>query len=611
VSVPRSTARISPQTLWTIVVFVVAAGLFTPSLTHEFVFDDDIEIVRNEHIRSLENLPEIFSTTVWTGGGRETYLYRPLAITSYAVNYALAGLEPWSFHLVNVLLHGMIAALVFVLGRQWRLSSFAAGMGALFFALHPVHVEAVAAVAGRKELLAALFTLAMVLSHPWATRRRWPAALVPAAAYGAAMLSKEVGVVGLGLVVAQDLFLGQDRGATDVTKRRMAMYAAYAGLLSAYLVARTAVVGGLGLAEVPFIDNPAAHAPTTARVVTAIGVVGRGLALLVAPVTVSPDYSYDVIPVADTVFAGWFVITVVVFGFTGALLYRFRTQRPLWILAASWYGLSLFPASNVLVPTGTIFGERLLYLPSVAFALAFGAGLAAVRARTRSRTVTAAAVLLMAALGFRASSYLTHWSDDTALFQHAVRSVPTSAKAQYALGNVLFVDGRSEEAIPYLRTAVEIYPRYYLALVRLADIYREREEFARAHAYADSALVVTSKDAEVLYGKARVLRDQGRVAEATDYWLRTIEVDPAHAGALSDLGALALMQGDPGGAVRYLERAVDADSGMASAWYNLGLTYRSVGDSVRARSAFEQFLRTTDSRYEAQAAEVRRQLGLP
>ena len=71
------------------------------------------------------------------------------------------------------------------------------------------------------------------------------------------------------------------------------------------------------------------------------------------------------------------------------------------------------------------------------------------------------------------------------------------------------------------------------------------------------------------------------------------------------------MRGDANDAVRYLERAVHADAEMASAWYNLGIAYRSIGDSVQSRSALEQFLRYADSRYEAQVAEVRRQLGLP
>src|SRR3972149_5394530 len=224
--------------LWEAVVVLLAIGLYAHTVGFGWVYDDEIEVVANVYIRSLASIPEMFTTTAWAGAGVETYLYRPLPLVTYAVNHALFGLAPWSYHLVNVLLHALASVFVFRLARSWRLSMTAAGIAAVLFAVHPLHVEVVASVFGRKDLLAAGLTLGMMLSHRSAVARggAWRVVL-PILAYGGALLSKEVGAVGVALVLAQDWLAPAERdGRSPARDRRLlGLYLAYVLVLLAYL----------------------------------------------------------------------------------------------------------------------------------------------------------------------------------------------------------------------------------------------------------------------------------------------------------------------------------------------------------------------------------------
>lgn len=168
-------------------IFVSCWLVYANSLDGQFVFDDTSIILNNPLIRSLSlsNIQHIFGSHYWQAAAGRGGLYRPLAILSYAWNYAAGGLSPFGYHFVNVLLHSMNAALVFAIVRElFGDFSFAVWSG-LLFALHPIRTEAVSYVAGRAESLAALFFLVAW----WLDLRR--KTLLAVAAFVLAALTKE------------------------------------------------------------------------------------------------------------------------------------------------------------------------------------------------------------------------------------------------------------------------------------------------------------------------------------------------------------------------------------------------------------------------------------
>jgi hypothetical protein len=181
-----------------LVVFVVAVSLYLPTARYGFVQDDRVIIAGNAAAHTVPAALRAFDDPYWppeSGAG----LYRPLAILSYAAEWTAWGGRPGWMHVTNAVLHGVACVLVMLLVARWLppLGVLAAG---LVFAVHPVHVEGVASLVARAELLAAIAMLSAVLA---ARGRHWLLALVFTAA---AMLSKEHGVV-TGVVILIDNWL--------------------------------------------------------------------------------------------------------------------------------------------------------------------------------------------------------------------------------------------------------------------------------------------------------------------------------------------------------------------------------------------------------------------
>ncbi len=572
---------------------------YAGTLGHGFALDDAAEVVRNERIRSLASVPALFAEGAWAGAGQEAAIYRPLTTASYALNHALGGLSPLGFHLGNVVFHAIASLLVLALARRAGLGTAAAAIGAILFAIHPVHVEVVANVAGRKDALATAFVLAAVLAHAAALEREGRAWLaLPPLAFAAALLSKESGVAALAAFVAWDLLPG--RAAWGRRRgRALLLYAAYGAVFALYLWARRSAVGSLGvpLAGIPFVENPLPHLAAGPRLLTAVAVLGRGLALLAFPAALSPDYSFDAIPAVASPLDPRFALSAAALVALAGAAFAARRRAPVVALAALWYAGAIFPTSNLLVPVGTIFGERLLYLPSVALALAAAALAGRLLDEPRRGVRRAAAALGLAAaalLAGRTVAYAAAWSDEVSLFREAVRAVPGSAKAHALLGAALMEAGRVPEGIAELEDGVR-------RLAPLADPTPQRLlELGVAYERAGRAA-----DAEAIYGdllrrhpdhpdalwRLGVVRwTQGRRDEAARLWERTLAVAPGHAQALTDLGIARYQGGDAAAAEALWIRATQLSPQSAGPWLSLGELYERRGDLARAREAWRAFL---------------------
>ncbi len=593
--------------LWEALAAVAATALYARTIAFGWAYDDQMEIVRNTFVHSFAHLPEIFRTTLWTGSGMETYLYRPLVLVTYALNHAVSGLEAWSYHLVNVGLYAAACVLVFRVGRLWRLSVVAAGLGALLFAVHPVHVEVAANVAGRKDLLAGVFVLAMVLVHGRAVRDGGRRLVPPVALYAGAMLSKEIGVMGLLLVAVQDAFLHDDRREFFNRPRVIGLYFGYMAALAAFFLARLSVTGVIGVPETFAFDNPLVAVGTGARWATALVVAGQGVGLLAAPLSLSPDYSFDAIPVVVSVMDPRLWGTAAGIGLIVWGLAVPKVRRSVLPLALAWYAATLFPASNLLVAVGTIFGERLLFLPSVAFCLGAGAGIVWAATRFPRGTVTATTILV-AALSVQTVRYSGAWADDIALFEWATNSVPRSTKAHHKLGEEYLREGRLGDALRSLSRALRIAPDNAFAAATEARARQAVEDRYGALTVSEGL----PDDADVLYVLGQARRAGGDLAGAVELWASALEVEDAHAPSLADLGATRLAEADTVAALSLLERAVASDSGFASAWFNLAGIHLARGEAVAAIRALQSFVDAAGAAYPAQvtwARDVLAQMG--
>lgn len=569
--------RAAPIGAWWqgIAVAVVAWAVYAASLGAGFVQDDIGLVEESSWVQDGASLPGLFGRSYRDGTALdvEDGLYRPVTIASFVVQAGLFGTGPSGFHAVNVLLHGIVAWLVFSVVCLLFEDRTIAFLAALLYAVHAAISEAVINVSGRAEILAALFALGawlVLLRDPRFERRVGTLAFAGALAF-LAYFSKESALALPGLVLAGDALLrsrelsreeaGREASLVDGLLRLASSAWQRLGLLVAvaaiYLVARVTVLGGLGLSTdaIPYLDNPAAHADTGARLVTAIGVLGRYVGLLVVPWTLSADYSFDQIPVSVTPGA-WTLLGLVVMVAAVVLPFlRRRFARRYGFAALVFFG-ALFIASNLVVPVGTIMAERLLYLPAMGFVLAVALG---VRERLSARAAVVAIGIVCVLLAARTVARVPDWKDRDAFNRAAVRTSPRSVKALFNAANTRQSEGDLEGAVAGYREAVERYEEYGKAWMNLG----------------------------------LALRDLGRDEEAKPAFERAADADPRSAGPWFQLGEIFLQEQRLDDAVDALRKAAERSEGDPRApriFIRLAEAYILTQDLDGARAAFEEAL---------------------
>ena len=419
-----------------------AVLVYADSLLNSFTMDDELYILRN---------PQVTQHSAWLLFHPNTVsnVYRPVTFFTFAMNWIAARYQPFGYHAINLLLHLAVVLLLFFVLREILEGSahyepvcFAA---ALLFAVHPIHTEAVSSVVGRSELLAAGFLLAAWLFH---LQDRYILSLFCVVL---ALLSKESAIGLLPLAVAGDYAKGQLKSWTR--------YAAIAVVSFLYVGALWKIQGGhLGAAAVSVLDNPLTLLPASLRVLNAVRIAWKYVALLLFPVTLSCDYSYNqILLYAD--FRHLLVPAIAAMAVVLAWIWAIWKKKSGYIVAGAVYFAGFAATSNILTRTGTIFGERLAYLPSAGFCLLAALAWQWLADRHRNAAIAVLA-LVVAALGIRAAARNRDWRDNTALYTQAGDAVPNSAKMRTFRGIVYLGAGQFDRSRSDLQAALNIYPEF-------------------------------------------------------------------------------------------------------------------------------------------------------
>lgn len=569
---------------------LLAILLYLPTLGHDFVFDDRAVIAQNPLMSTPGSLVRIVASPYWPDREHGRSLYRPLTSVSFSLNrVAAGGLYPLAFHLVNILLHGAATFLVTLLAFEALPGLRGPLVAGALFAVHPVHVEAVAGIVGRSEILAACGVLGAVLAHRVAQRASGHAgALWMGAAWAASflgMLAKESATVAVVLCGLTDRAFPT---AGPAGRRRLiGLYAGHAAILGLYLLVRARVLGGLGTGEpIPFVDNPAASAGPLAGRLTALGAVARYAVLLLWPRRLSADYSYDQIPVVGSfanplVAAGLLLVLAAAGG--GAWLLR---RAPVWGYGLLWVAVSASLTTNLIFFIGTLLAERLMYLPSAGLCLLAGCAAVAAGAGRRGALATAGLVLAVAAGAARTLHRLPEWKDDFALYESAARVSPRSTRIRYNLGNAFLRRGEYTPAEENYRAALAIYPEFLDARVNLGMALLQQGRPREALGLLESAVASKPRDPDLLVNLGAAHRALGDDGRAADEFRKALDLDPESARAWNNLGSVKLRAGDVAGAIVDLETAVRLAPDLAVFHLNLA---DALTAAAREREAAEHF----------------------
>ena len=604
---------------------LVAAAVNLPSLIPGFIHDDHAIVEKNDLVRDPSRLGAIFTKGYWNVSDVPVQnLYRPVTILSFALNHAAGGDHPFGYRLVNLALHLLVTLLLYAVARRVcdaaaparGVAPGPAGAGALLdppllaallFAVHPVHTEVLGMIVGRAELLAAAGTLGCLLlfllgrERAAAGGRSLPLFGVSIACLVLGFLAKENAVVAPALVLAADLVRAPRRPAWR-------FHAAAAVGVAGLLALRAAVLGGIAPAGATHdVDNPIVGAPFLQGRLTALAVLARYAALLVAPLRLSIDYSFRQIPLSSGPLDPWVLCGAGLVLAWGLGLLRALRRSPAAAFALAWIGISAAPVSNLLFPIGTIMAERLLYLPSAGFCLLAGlalqrllslrpataappASLAAGSPPAARLAVHLAAPLILLALALRSEVRYADWRDDYTIFERARAVSPRSVKVHFNYGVAAEERGEDAAAEGAYLAAIALWSGFADAHYNLAGVYARQKRWPDAVAQYRLAADLQPGNVKYLVNLGHALLGDGKAAEARDIVRRALEIDPSSDRAHTMLGSACLALGDPAAAVVAYGEAARLDPKNADYQRNLALAHEESGDLAASAADYRRGL---------------------
>ena len=520
---------------------------------------------RNPAAHSVGAALRAFGRTYWppeNGAGQ----WRPLVVLSFAADWQISGGSAAWLHAVNVAWHAAAAALVVLLLALY-VPEAAALAGGLVFAVHPVHVEAVANLVGRAEPMAAALLLAALLLGRRVRQRRlegrasWPAELALVAAVGAALLCKEHAAIAVALLALDDL-ASRGRIARPLPWRD---YAAVVALTVVWFILRRSVDAGASFA---MVASTFFGLGAVGRVSTMLPVVFVLLRLLVWPFSLAPDYMPPVVPRLEHPTALGAAGLLMLAALAALAVAAWRRHRAL-SAGLLLVGIAWLPTSNLLFPTGVVIAERTLYLASAGLALVVAAAFEWLEGRWGRRAaswLTAAAVVAFAA---RTATLAPVWRSNRDLVLWALEQHPESYRQHQAVARALVRMGDLPGALHQYDLSIELYP---------LDDYNLAEA-------ASAAL------------------DAGRPRQALGYLRRA---GPVNSSALSErLTARALLGLDSGAAaLPHARRGAALGPRDPAAARVLAASFAALGLKDSAVAAAEAFRRRGGSPFEAWLLEA-------
>jgi protein O-mannosyl-transferase len=454
----------------------VSILVYVNTLLNGFTLDDGMYILGSKAVTSFD-VKGLFTPVAFNNA------FRPVTFFSFALNWLLDGSKPFGYIVVDLVLNAATVLLLYLVLRtlleNMPRGELIAWVAALLFAVHPVHTEVVASISNRSEILATGFLFAAWLFH---LKEKPVSAVV---FFVLALFSKESAVAFLPLVLAGDYARGK--------MQSLAKYGIYGVTTVLYLILLWNVEGGrFGPTNVSFLDNPLSHLPAKVRILNAVRVAWKYAGLLVYPAHLSSDYSYNAIKL----YAGWklalpaIATTVFLLGFWA---WTFWTKRREWFLAIAIFLFAFAVTCNILVPTGTIMAERLMYLPSAGFCLLVALAWIWL-ANRQQRVALVVLVILTVAFGARTVARNRNWRDNYSLFAADVQAAPGSAKLHSNLGGQYMARGQLDDASRELRMALSIYPDLPDAEGYLGVIESMKGNDTEARKWLEKALAGITRD---------------------------------------------------------------------------------------------------------------------
>ena len=511
-----------------LVVIFSSLAVYINSLSGDFIWDDIEQIADNPVIKDIRNIPSFFTSDLWRLISNPTigsYYYRPFFLLSLAVDYNTWGLNPFGYHITNLILHAISSFMVYLLGRRLFSNHIPAFIGSMLFAVHPVHIESIAWISGRTDPMAAVFfLLSFYLYILFRDGKGFIMLIFSLIAYFFSLLSKEIGITLPLLLFVYELSFKQQQDKHShppLTKgewgdfrdnriRILQIAGMYLVISVAYLYIRALVLGEA-------IGQSSSSPPIDKRIYTSFGIILDYIWIMILPVNLKVLYDT---PLKESFF-DWkviFSLFLLAAVFISTLL-SYRKDKTVFFIAV-WFFITILPVSNIVPLKPTMMAERLVYIPSIGICLLGGlVSYKICRIGSPLFSYSKAFIPIM----FSILSLITFqrnklWANETVYFEKAVEDAPQNAYAHHNLGDVYRKTGRMKQAISEWQKAVEIYPLHPEANNSLANVALMQGDYPEAVRRYRVALKGRPENSESHYNLALALERLGNTDEAISHY---------------------------------------------------------------------------------------------
>jgi Flp pilus assembly protein TadD len=603
---------------------------------HEFLnYDDDDYVTENRHVQAGWTMESL----AWAFTSRLHRHWHPLTWLSHMTDCQLFGLNPAGHHLSSVFLHLANALLLFFVLRRMTGALFRSAFVAALFALHPLHVEPVAWVADRKDLLSAFFWILTMWAYVhYAEDPGFKRYVLVFIAFILALMAKSMVVTLPFALLLMDYWplerfeFRQSREEQN-PRNRKGQDARYEGSPAFRLVWEKAlfflIVGACGVVTILFIApegalrlNLSQYWPTGSHIANVPVSYVSYVVKMVWPLHLATPYpEQTVVPLWQAGGAGLLLL-----GISFLVLWQ-RRRYPYLLVGWLWYLVTLAPVIGLVKVGPHRMADRYTYIPLIGLFVIIAWGVPDILARWPYRrmvlTVSASVVLL----GVAMDSWfeLRYWKDSMALFRHTLHVTPNNSLADNNLGVAYADEGNLEAAIDHYVEAIRIKPDYAkahynlgVALANQGDLEGAIGEYSKvivmAPAYAaahhnlgvavakqgrlkeaighfSEAIRINPNYAEAHYNLGNALARRGSLKEAIGHYMKALKIKPDYAEAHYNLGVALMRQGNPDEAVGHFSEAVRIEPDYAKAHYNLGVVLAEQGRFEEAIGHFSEAVR--------------------
>ena len=545
-------------------IYLLLAGFtfvtYKQVLSHQFInLDDNVYVSENPHVQSGLSWQNIR----WAFAAPHLSFWHPLTMLSHMLDCELFGLEPWGHHLSSLLLHIANTLILFLVlkgmtGALWK-SAFVAAL----FALHPLHVESVAWIAERKDVLSTLFWMLTLAGYLWYVRRPGTARyLVTLFVFVLGLMAKPM------LVTLPFVLLLLDYWPLERLNRRTIYEKLPFFALSAIF---SIIVFFAQRSE----DALSLNLPLGIRIANALVSYLSYIGKMIWPVNLAVFYPHPGknLEIKQAVFAFILLLSITIWMVSLARRHKYLLVGWLWYLG------TLVPVIGLVQVGSFAMADRYTYIPLTGLFIIIAWGFDELfigwQWRETALGISAAAALFV--LSMFTGAQLRYWQNSVTLFERALKVTNSSALAHNNLGFAYIKLGRYNEVIENCKQAVRIKPDCIQAYVNLGVAYIELGRYDEAVEALKQAVKIKPDVAEAYYNLGIVYDKLGRYQEAIEAFEQAIRIKPDSVEAHNNLGVAYRKLGNFEKAIEAFKQAIEIKPDSAEAHNNLGTVYGQLG----------------------------------